>query len=122
MNKDSLKKMNLSFPVILLPSASTTTASTPPLSSTLIGHIETVKRVLGNEKYAILFFQIDESGRQYRAYTHEGWHILFSTLADARTQAQNLKTLLQTAIQKKRKSLDYVDVRFDTKLFYTFRN
>lgn len=120
--KDSLKAIDTSFPVVLLSSPQQADQDANNLNENILTHIETMKRLLRDEKYVILFFRIDPSGHQYRAFTHEGWNILFSDLSDATQQATNLKTLLQTTIKKKRKLLDYVDVRFENRLFYSLRN
>ncbi|MBI4272238.1 hypothetical protein HY621_00080 [Candidatus Uhrbacteria bacterium] len=119
--KSSLAKMDLSFPVIILPPMEQIFVNTHVIDARILNHIETTKRLLRDEKYAILFFRPDPSALQYRAYTHEGWYVIFSTASDATQQTKNLNTLLRTTIKKKRKSLEYVDVRFENKLFYTLK-
>ena len=119
--KASIAKMDLSFPVIILPPLEQVSAGMTVIDMQILNHIETTKRLLRDEKYAILFFRIDPDTLQYRAYTHEGWHIIFSTVSDAAQQTKNLNTLLRTTVKKKRKSLEYVDVRFENKLFYTLK-
>ncbi len=121
-SKDLLKKMDLTFPLILFDEAETeNTVNRAQDSIPIVPHIESVKKLLGNEKYALLFFRIEPSGFEYRAFTNEGWQILFTSRQDPAVQAENVKTLIGLTIKKKRKMLDYIDVRFENRLFYTFR-
>ncbi len=121
ITKNELSKIDLSFPMIILPSLTQDPSTVQILDTKILNHIETVKRLLRDEKYALLFFRIGPEGNDYLAFTNEGWHIIFSALSDATEQAANLKTLLLTTVKKNRKSLDYIDVRFENRLFYTLR-
>ncbi len=54
--------------------------------------------------------------------TAEGWRLRLSFHTPLDEQIHYLDTLLREAVKKKRKKLELVDVRFENKLFYTFKD
>ncbi|MBI4252836.1 hypothetical protein HY623_01490 [Candidatus Uhrbacteria bacterium] len=69
--------------------------------------------------YRPLLFYHKQNTPSIRLKTSQGWDILFSLIEDPESQIKNVGTILDTYFQKKdRRSLDYIDVRFDRRVFY----
>ncbi len=63
----------------------------------------------------------DNSDKKIVLLSAEGWQVYFSEI-DIPSQIVNLKALLSDKIsESKRKNLEYIDLRFGSKLFYKFR-
>jgi hypothetical protein len=56
-----------------------------------------------------------------RVVTSEGWAIYLNAADDLHTQLSHAQTILKTKIGGDRKNLEYIDVRFDEKIFFKLR-
>lgn len=56
-----------------------------------------------------------------RVVTSEGWAIYLNAADDLRAQLNHAQTILKTKIGGDRKNLEYIDVRFDDKIFFKLR-
>lgn len=63
---------------------------------------------------------LEEDG-SLRAYTDEGWYILFDTTTNIEKALQDLKLVLEQQVAR-RENLEYADIRFEGKIFYKRRD
>lgn len=64
-------------------------------------------------------FSLDAEQKKLDVLTKEGWKALFNFNSNMDSQIFNLQTVLKEQIPSdKRKSLDYIDLRFGNKVFY----
>lgn len=56
-----------------------------------------------------------------QAYTNIGWYVLFSAEQDLGTQLTAVRRLLEEKIQNDQGKLEYLDVRFGSRLYYKLR-
>lgn len=56
-----------------------------------------------------------------RAFTDHGWYVNISSQEQATTQIEALKRLLEDKIKDDESKLDYIDVRFGSKLYYKLK-
>lgn len=62
-----------------------------------------------------------KAGGTVRAVTPEGWSIYFDAEKPLGEQATNAELVVRTKVGSDRPRLDYVDVRFDEKIFFKLR-
>lgn len=70
------------------------------------------------EGYAPLFFSVETGTPTLRMKSAEGWSALFSMLEPAAPQLHALQTVMKNSFKKNRKAIDYIDVRFRSRVFY----
>lgn len=68
--------------------------------------------------YHPLYFTLYHESPTLEMKTREGWRVLFSLLEDAEKQRDNTQIILDTYFKDSRAALDYIDVRFDNRVFY----
>ncbi len=57
----------------------------------------------------------------YEVYSKEGWYILLNAKNEPNPSFNNLKLVLDAQIKEKRAELEYIDLRFDKKVFYKLK-
>lgn len=57
------------------------------------------------------------NGKEIRAVTKEGWYILFAD-SNIENQLKKLDLILKEKIKDRRKSLEYIDLRFEDRVYY----
>ena len=61
-----------------------------------------------------------KDGGVYEIYLDRSWRVIFDLRRDTEDLFENLKILLEE-IENNEKNLEYIDLRFDNKVFYKFR-
>lgn len=89
------------------------------LDTQTVAFIRTVFAHSRDRGYRPLVFEHSQQTPTIRMKSRQGWDILFSSIEDADQQIKNVGTILDTYFQKKdRRAIDYIDVRFDRRVFY----
>lgn len=57
----------------------------------------------------------------YEIHTDEGWYVLLNEQNEPKISYENLKVALDSKIQGNRQKLEYIDLRFGSKVFYKFK-
>ncbi len=71
---------------------------------------------------SIRWFVPDESSDSIDAVTSTGWHVLLATATPFNVQVDRLSIILKDKIGPKRPELEYVDLRYNEKIFYRLRD
>lgn len=95
--------------------------STPLISSAALATARDMVKQLIERSIGVAYIKTHSRSADMTAVTKEGWDILFTPFEEASGQIQNLETVLNTKIKKKRKRLRYIDVRFQNHIYYTFK-
>lgn len=94
-------------------------SDSPSLDTQIVAFIRTVFAQSRDRGYRPLLFEHSQQTPTIRLKSRQGWDILFSSIEDADQQIKNVETILDTYFQKKdRRTIDYIDVRFDRRVFY----
>jgi len=93
-------------------------ASAQILTDNQLAHISEVKKLMDATKMKALFFRIDGKEPDYAVMTKYGWEARFSTLAAPQEQLDRLQTLFNEKLKEKKRDIDYVDLRFGSKVYY----
>lgn len=64
------------------------------------------------------FARITESNPTVTIVTTEGWRVILNSLADPSVQLNHVKEVLSRSIKDQRTGLEYVDARFDNRVYY----
>lgn len=70
------------------------------------------------QRYQPLYFTVTRENPTIKMKTREGWDVLLTSLESPEKQMKHLRSVIDTTIKQDRKKLDYVDVRFDNRVFY----
>ena len=65
-----------------------------------------------------LYFKTTQTSVDVSVVTMEGWEVMFNSFGDPAQQVKNLDVVMSEKIKADRKSLKYVDVRFDNRIFF----
>jgi len=68
------------------------------------------------------FILNDRDSKIMNVITNEGWKIIFDRQNDWETQLQVLNIILKDKIKEKRKLLNYIDVRFENRSYFQYKN
>ena len=80
---------------------------------------ETQKILSENFSVKDIDFIISQDAKNLTAETSEGWKVFFESESDIESQIVNLSLLLkETIAEKERQKLDYIDLRYGSKIFY----
>ncbi len=84
--------------------------------SRVLAVIELTERILQFTGVEIDFYKLI-NGIELRAITKEGWYILFAD-DNIENQLKKLDLILKEKIKEKRKNLEYIDLRFEDRVYY----
>lgn len=94
-------------------------SDSPSLDTQVVAFIRTVFTQSRDRGYRPHVFEHSQQTPTIRMKSRQGWDILFSSIENADRQIKNVGTILDTYFQKKdRRTIDYIDVRFDRRVFY----
>ncbi len=79
------------------------------------------ERVAMNDKLQSLQFTLGEEDRTVTATTRAGWDILLLETTAPESAYKNLVLSLEREVKDKAQDLDYMDLRFEGRVFYKFR-
>lgn len=60
-------------------------------------------------------------GPVFKLFTDEGWSILINMQVDMQRAIDNLRLAFNRTLQDRRKELEYIDLRFEDKLYYKYK-
>ncbi len=82
---------------------------------------ELVEKAPGIMKETVGTINIKSSGKTYLIYAKSGWYMLIDDETDVPKALENLRIALNSEIKENRKNLEYIDLRFQDKIFYRYR-
>ncbi len=91
------------------------------LSRTIALSLSKVKDALHEKSIETRYILMNPAEVDASIVTTEGWTLHMNLFSDLPTQAKNASILLSQKIKDDRKKLDYIDVRFDNRLYYKIR-
>lgn len=91
------------------------------LSRTIALSLAKIQDALQEKNIETRYILMDPAEVDASVITAEGWALHMNLFSDLSTQAKNASILLSQKIKDDRKKLDYVDVRFDNRLYYKTR-
>lgn len=68
--------------------------------------------------YQPMYFEVDSNALTVTMHTREGWRILLTSFSDPVTQLSLVATILEKHFKNSRSALQYIDVRFDNRVYY----
>lgn len=68
--------------------------------------------------YHPMYFTLHPDNQTLEMNVREGWRVLFTLLEGVKEQVSNTQIILDTYFKDGRKNLEYIDVRFDNRVFY----
>ncbi len=80
------------------------------------------EKAVSDQNLQSLAFSIDAKDQTLRVQTRAGWEILLLESNNPEEAYKNLQTAISGDIKSRVNDLEYIDLRFDKRIFYKFRN
>lgn len=109
-----LPQQELDAPIVIYDSDET-------LKTVTVTFIERLYESIRTAGYHPLYFIFDSKQGTLIMNTRDGWRAFFAVQEDPARQIAHIKTIMDTYFREGGAGLDYIDARFDNRLFYKTR-